>query len=198
MRRDPGFVKVFNKIAVNYDKRFGKSCQLAHELILLRAQDCSIKPQNILDIGCGTGELLLKTTKIWPSALSFGIDPAQGMIEQAKTKLSHSELSVNRSETLPFLDDSIDLVVSTTSFSHWMDKHKSLTEIYRVLKPQGDCIIVDHYTPGLMTKLILFLINRLADLKSVFEVDELAKRAGFTVKHLSKVESYFIAHLIKA
>jgi ubiquinone/menaquinone biosynthesis C-methylase UbiE len=195
--KDPGYIHVFNKIAGQYDKRFGKSCLKSHELIFEQMQSHHIAPENILDVGCGTGELLRKAQILWPKVVTFGIDPAEKMIDQARAKLPDAGLSVDRVETLPFSDNSIDLCVSTTSFSHWGDQLKSLAEIHRVLKPKGNCIIVDHFTPNILIKFTLFIINRLANLRSLPEVKVLAKQTGFTITDANKVESYFLVHLTK-
>jgi ubiquinone/menaquinone biosynthesis C-methylase UbiE len=73
------------------------------------------KVASILDIGCGTGRLLRKAQERWPKARLFGVDPAEGMIEKARQLLPEARLYVGMAESLPLPDDSVDVVLSTSS-----------------------------------------------------------------------------------
>jgi ubiquinone/menaquinone biosynthesis C-methylase UbiE len=43
---------------------------------------------------------------------------------------------------LPFADASFDLVVSANSIFFWPDQHAGVREIYRVLKPDGQLVLI--------------------------------------------------------
>jgi ubiquinone/menaquinone biosynthesis C-methylase UbiE len=101
------------------------------------------KPESILDVGCGTGRLLRKSKEHWPNARLIGVDPAEGMIQQATQLLSEAEFHVAVAESLPLPDASVDLVFSTLSFHHWNDQAKGVSEIARVLRSQGRFLLAD-------------------------------------------------------
>ena len=106
-----------------------------------------IKPESILDIGCGTGRLLRKAAKRWPSARLIGVDPAEGMVKEAR-RLTHGALFyISPAESLPLPNESVDLVLSTTSFHHWQDQTQAVKQVARVLRPEGSFVLVDIFIP---------------------------------------------------
>ena len=89
--------------------------------IALDAVPAGIQPESILDIGCGTGRLLRKAAIRWPTALLTGVDPAEGMVKEARHLTPQAQFLVSPAESIPLPDGSVDLVLSTLSFHHWQD-----------------------------------------------------------------------------
>ena len=106
------------------------------------------KPEGILDVGCGTGRLLRKVKAQWPDARLIGVDPAEGMIQQASQLLPDAEFHVAMAESLPLPDASVDVAFSTLSFHHWSDQAKGVSEIARVLRSQGRLLLADIMMPS--------------------------------------------------
>ena len=100
-------------------------------------------PGDIVDVGCGTGRLLRKIHKRWPSARLTGVDPAEGMVKKARQMMPDSTFMVSPAESIPLPDTSADLVFSTTSFHHWSDQVQGIREIRRVLRPGGQFYLAD-------------------------------------------------------
>jgi ubiquinone/menaquinone biosynthesis C-methylase UbiE len=107
----------------------------------------------VLDLGCGTGYLLRALARRYPDAERFvGVDAAPQMIPQmiavAETFAGDDRLgfSLGTAERLGFLDDTFDLVVSTTSFDHWSDQQAGLIECARALRPGGHLVLVDQFS----------------------------------------------------
>jgi ubiquinone/menaquinone biosynthesis C-methylase UbiE len=100
-------------------------------------------PSHILDIGCGTGRLLRRMHTKWPSAVLVGVDPSEGMIEQAHTLTPEAILYQASAEQLPLEDRSVELVSSTISIHHWSDQDQGIREIWRVLRHEGFFVLVD-------------------------------------------------------
>lgn len=98
--------------------------------------------KDILELGCGTGLILERTTPMARSAVA--IDLSLGMAGVSKDK----QLTVtNASAThLPFADDSFDLVYSCKVLPHVPDISGALLEVERVLRPGGRAII-EFYNP---------------------------------------------------
>ncbi|MFC1794120.1 class I SAM-dependent methyltransferase [Planctomycetota bacterium] len=95
-----------------------------------------IKPEDrILEIGCGIGtivnELGSKNHNI------IGIDISGEAIEYGKKKYSDINLEVQAAETLPYEDESFEVVLSFDLFEHIAEIDKHISEVRRVLRPGG-------------------------------------------------------------
>lgn len=108
---------------------------------------CRLKDgQSLLDVGCGTGKLLLKTAGIYPCSAFAGLDISEGMFEAAQEKAQRNNLSniqfrKGDVQNIPFPNNSFDRVVAMHMLYHANDIDKALSEISRVLKPEGMVVI---------------------------------------------------------
>lgn len=98
---------------------------------------------SILDVSCGTGNLLLELSKRSHKDL-HGIDYSQQMVEVAQAKLKENA-TIQKADVhhLPFKENSFDYVISTEAFHHYYDQQKALQELVRVTKKMGKVIICD-------------------------------------------------------
>lgn len=102
------------------------------------------RPLTILDIGCGTGQLLLDIRDRCEEVRLHGLDLCPGMVRTARQLLgAEPVLVVGDSGCLPFADRSMDVVVCTHSFHHYPDQAAVLREMARVLRPGGRALILD-------------------------------------------------------
>lgn len=98
-----------------------------------------------LELGCNWGRWCLSASR--KGYFAVGIDPSfKGLLaaKRVAKELSMPSLYVVAdARHLPFSDDSIDIVFSYSVLQHFGKKEvfKSLTEISRVLKGQGQCLI---------------------------------------------------------
>ena len=106
------------------------------------------KPQKgfWVDLGAGKGQVAIPLIEATGNPVVM-LDPkreamAEGL-EIAREKGLEDRLSavVGVAEEMPFLDNSIDLVVSRGSIFFWDDPVKGLQEVYRVLRPGGKAYI---------------------------------------------------------
>jgi ubiquinone/menaquinone biosynthesis C-methylase UbiE len=132
-----------------------------HAEIVTRSLDLALalcpSPDRILDVGCGTGLLLRELARRLPGPAALtGVDAAEGMIEQARAKASDPRLTFERgtAERLPFPDRAFGLVISTTSFDHWVDQRAGLAECHRVLAPRGLFVLTDLCSSWLLPTLV--------------------------------------------
>ena len=100
-----------------------------------------------IDIGGGPGNLVVELCKRTRGMhwINTDINPAffpyiRKAAEDAGVKNRVSTLFAD-AQALPFVDAYADIIVSRASFHLWNNKHKSLSEIYRVLKPGGAAFI---------------------------------------------------------
>lgn len=109
--------------------------------------------EQMLDVGCGTGTLVIEAQRrVGSAGRVVGIDPSGEQIARARAKAARRRLPIEFQigviERLPFPDQSFDVVFSTLMMHHLPAnlKHQGLAEIARVLKPSGRLVIAD-FTP---------------------------------------------------
>lgn len=100
-----------------------------------------VRNKKVLDIASGEGygsNLLSEEAKY-----VFGVDIDTETIEKAKLKYKKSNLYFQQGSTsaIPLEDNSVDVVVSFETIEHHDEHNKMMTEIKRVLKPDGITII---------------------------------------------------------
>lgn len=112
---------------------------------------CGIKPHmRVLDVGCGTGYLTRMIASYVEDVEVIGIDNDEEFIEYAKQKAKDSKLDnkiqfiVGDGLSLPFLDDTFDIVVSHTFLSSVSNPSKAIEEMKRVCRING---MVNSITP---------------------------------------------------
>lgn len=103
----------------------------------------------ILDIGCGTGTLLVNLKRQYASAQVVGLDPDPKALRRARIKAARAAVSVQldqgRADQLPYKKESFDRVFSSFMFHHLNEPEREnmLVEVLRVLKPGGSFHFVD-------------------------------------------------------
>ena len=103
----------------------------------------------VLDIGCGTGSMAVAIKRMHPDAEIVGIDPDPSALSVSRRKARRAGLSIEFdrgfADHMPYADASFDRVFSSFMFHHLAADEKSatLTEIRRVLKPNGSLHLLD-------------------------------------------------------
>lgn len=84
---------------------------------------------DLLDAGCGTGAMLGMFKRDHPDKNYTGIDLSEKMIEVAEKKhFEGIQFIAGDCESLPFCDDSFDVVTCSMSFHHYPDPEKIFYE----------------------------------------------------------------------
>jgi ubiquinone/menaquinone biosynthesis C-methylase UbiE len=121
--------------------------------------------QRVLDIGCGTGTLVVLLKRLHPDVEVIGLDPDPKVLVRAKRKAQRASVSVQFdqgfSDALPYTDASLDRVFSSFMFHHLTrdEKEGMLREVRRVLRPGGILSLLDFGGPessenGFLARLI--------------------------------------------
>ena len=95
-----------------------------------------------LDVGCGAGYALRKAGEMGCSV--FGIDPdpgSHGVGRYDEDYIKDANIVQAFAESIPFPDHNFDVVYSSHVLEHVTDELKSMSEMHRVLKPNGVLII---------------------------------------------------------
>ena len=93
----------------------------------------------VLDVGCGSGVFLGMMSE--RRARAFGLDASQELIELARERIPEADLRVGDMQSLPYADDSFDLVFGFNSFFFAADMVAALAEARRVAKPGAAVVI---------------------------------------------------------
>jgi ubiquinone/menaquinone biosynthesis C-methylase UbiE len=100
----------------------------------------------VLEIGIGSGLNL----SFYPRQVEevVGLEPAHGLIRMAQKAAGRSRLKVTliegSAESIPLERNSIDTVVMTWTLCSIPDAHAALVEMFRVLRPDGQLLFVEH------------------------------------------------------
>ena len=111
------------------------------------------QPATILDLATGTADLAIALAKRNPQAHIVGMDISEKMLEIGKKKVAKQkmdpqiELRVGDAASLPFVDNTFDTVTVAFGVRNYEDLDKGLSEIHRVLKPNGQAVILEFSMP---------------------------------------------------
>ena len=114
--------------------------------------------EHILEVGVGTG----KNFGFYPEfARMTAIDFSPKMLEQAQRKRERKQVQVDLDlmdvQRLYYADNSFDTVVASFVFCSVPSPRKGLKEIYRVLKPGGQLLLLEHVLSS--NKFMAMLMN---------------------------------------
>ena len=146
--------QMFDAISKNYDGlnrviSFGIDVKWRKKVVAIVGEN---NPKQILDIATGTGDLAIMMATLNPERI-VGLDISAGMLEVGKQKISKANLSdkiemlVGDSENMPFEDNTFDAITVSFGVRNFANLDKGLTEIKRVLKPNGKLVILETSVP---------------------------------------------------
>ncbi|MBI4852106.1 MAG: class I SAM-dependent methyltransferase [Acidobacteria bacterium] len=105
------------------------------------------KNLNILDLGCGNGFPLFELAQTFGQTCQItAVDIWQAGLERAKFKqnvhkLNNLNILEANGECLPFPDSIFDLIVSNLLINNLANPNLTISECYRVLKPNGKIVL---------------------------------------------------------
>ena len=138
----------FDQYAENYDAgwRGTKSARFYEDLI----KELEINPGDaVLDVGCGTGTVL-KFISSKTEIKGYGLDISPQMLEVARKKNPGFEFAEGNCETLPYEDNSMDVIMACMAYHHFSDQEQFRKEALRVLKPNGKLYVCDPRFPWII------------------------------------------------
>lgn len=142
----------------------------------------------VLDVACGTGELLRRIAEATPGAELTGVDLAPKMIERARHKCSGEpgiRIVQADAHNLPFADDSFDIVPCASTFHYFSHPDVVLDEVRRVLRPGGRLVLLDwcrdYWTCRVMDMLLQYVDPAHGTCYTLADLTTLLNRAGLDV-----------------
>jgi demethylmenaquinone methyltransferase/2-methoxy-6-polyprenyl-1,4-benzoquinol methylase len=146
--------QMFDNISGNYDGlnrviSLGIDMKWRKKVVALVAEK---KPETILDIATGTGDLVIMMSNTSAKKI-IGLDISAGMLEVGRKKIEVKKLTekiemvLGDSENMPYSDNYFDAITVSFGIRNFETLEKGLAEIYRVLKPNGIFVILETSVP---------------------------------------------------
>lgn len=113
----------------------------------------AINPKIVLDIATGTGDFAVEAARKLQPQRVIGIDISEGMLEVGRRKMQKKgiadtvEMVKGDSEDLHYPDGFADAVTVGFGVRNFEHLQKGLSEIHRVLRPGGVCVILEPSFP---------------------------------------------------
>lgn len=160
-RGERAVLKEYARLADRYDRRWSFYVEATVRETLSRL---SLEAEgDLLDIGCGTGALLLAVSQAQPAARLVGIDASPEMLTVARQRLgTAARLEQAWAHALPFDDGSFDIVVSSSVFHFLREPLAALAEMRRVLRAGGRLVITDWCHDYISCRICDFFLRRIS------------------------------------
>ena len=143
-RISPKYDRLNHLLSFNIDKVWRRKTAKA----VAKAQ-----PKTVLDLATGTADLAMAVARRNPQAHIIGMDISEKMLDIGKAKVAQQkrdgqiELCLGNAAALPFDDNTFDAVTVAFGVRNFEDIGKGLSEIHRVLKPDGNVFILEFSMP---------------------------------------------------
>ena len=111
------------------------------------------RPEKILDVATGTGDMALMAARLLQPKEIIGIDISEKMLEIGRKKIEKQAVGTKIAlfsgdgETISFPDNTFDGVMVAFGVRNFEHLEKGLQEILRVLKPGGQLVILEFSKP---------------------------------------------------
>jgi malonyl-CoA O-methyltransferase len=134
----------FNKAAKTYDHVAVLQREVGHRL-LERMEIVRLQPNVIVDIGCGTGDVMQALAKRYRKSHIFALDFAEHMLVEARGKQPFTQKWLGKqfsyvcgdAERLPLADNSVDFIFSNLTVQWCNELDDTFAEFSRILRPGG-------------------------------------------------------------
>ena len=138
------------------------------------------KDKRVLEIGCGIGTDLRQFAH--EGGKTVGVDLSRKSVTLAKRGFELygyvGDFLVGDGENLGFKDNSFDFVYSFGVLHHTPNTQKAIDEIYRVLKPNGETVVMLYYQKSFNVALRIFLLRGVLEKKfKILSMQELLNQS---------------------
>jgi ubiquinone/menaquinone biosynthesis C-methylase UbiE len=174
-----GWARVYDRLWRRY---------MNQTLPVIRQTAAVTDDERVLDLACGTGELLYRIAQRPPQAELVGVDLASGMVDRARQKLSgtpRAQVQQADGHDLPFADNAFDAILCANTFHYFTHPSVVLAEGRRVLRPEGRLVLLDwcrdFWTCRLMDVVLRQVDPAYETCHTLAEMTSLLGRASFRV-----------------
>ncbi|GAP98217.1 class I SAM-dependent methyltransferase [Leptolyngbya sp. NIES-2104] len=151
----------YNRMARIYDRVWSR--YISKSLSFLKDWAQLDSTRTVLDVACGTGTFERLVLLEHPTQQITGIDLSEKMLEIAEEKCRdypNVSFHIASVTALPFSDRTFDTVISASAFHYFENPSAALLEMKRVLKPDGELIILDWCKDDWLCRIYDFVLKR--------------------------------------
>lgn len=103
---------------------------------------CDLKPERMLEVGCGDGRLYRQLRSYGYAGQYVGIDVADHLMKENECRHPDADWRVSKAYRIPFDDGSFDVCFSLYVLEHLVYPEAALREMVRILRPGGRLVLV--------------------------------------------------------
>jgi ubiquinone/menaquinone biosynthesis C-methylase UbiE len=179
---------VFNLGAALYDRLTTQ--QYWHNSVRRLSGHLQSQPSGfrLLDLGCGAGVSTFALAEIYPESQVVGVDIAVKMIDKAQqhhqsdfSYLNNIDFMVGDATSLPFADHTFDVAIGHSFLYLVPQKEEVLREVNRVLKPNGQLILMEPHAGGSLLQTFFQRTDYLGKIR---------KRPGATLRFIVSIVAW--------
>jgi len=159
MDQKPHTVQIFTEVAPKYEflnamMTAGMDKRWRHAMLQVCESALGKKPEMVLDLATGTGDVARMMAERWPTARVHGTDPTSAMLEVARVKSTaekspkaHRRIQWNEgvAEAIAAEENSLDVITIAFGYRNVAEasRQKAAEEAFRALKPGGVYAILE-------------------------------------------------------
>ncbi len=135
----------------DYDTLFAKDPMYEDAMRIMIEFMGDANRKRVLDLGCGSGNLISRIAELCPDAEIYGVDPSERMVQTGIDRFSgraNVHISIGTSVQIPVPDGYIHCLMSNLALHHVHPAQRGVcaSEIARVLKPGGRLMYTDMFS----------------------------------------------------
>lgn len=152
----------FDLVAASWDAKHGpasaRAAEFAARVRYLRSVCRALVRPRVLDLGCGTGQVLFQLLPVIEAGV--GMDISAAMIERARRDVDDDRLRFRVADAAQFCsesDERFELVMLIGALDHLPNQDLAMTAVKRVMRPGGRLVVISPHpwSP-------IFLLKRLS------------------------------------
>lgn len=119
------------------------------------------KKYKLLDMGCGTGQLLRELQKVFKAFdIEYtGMDISSKMIDKCREQDSESAYFVSNIDDFEPDGEAYDFIICSHSFPYYPDKQKAVEKFHQLLKKDGLLFLVQASANSLYDNIVMFFVK---------------------------------------
>ena len=154
---------VWEKLAKKYDRLWVQRVSLGPTRQQVLRRIAGVGAESLIDLGCGTGQLLHELSVRHPEMRLAGIDKAPAMIGQCGEKRIPAEFYCRELPCDSLALEGFDAAVCCHSFPYYRDKPGARAQIHGLLRSDGTAIFVQASGNNLYDRIALWFTEKTAE-----------------------------------